>query len=106
MHAHKQSSLYFCRSNLRAGRGVSRQYLQKHPRKENGLEHHPPLTDAIKLPSKAQCFWPLQRKCQHEILAKTTPNENILVIDLFKYHQRHKHLPNFFFKSANEAQTC
>lgn len=96
MYAHKQRGSYFCCSNPRAGRGVSRQYLRKHPREENRLEHHRPLTDAIKLPPKAQYFWPLQRDCQYELLAKITPSKNILVIDPFNYYQRSKHLPNFF----------
>lgn len=61
------------------------------PRKENVLEYHPSLPDAIKLLSKAQWFWPLQRKCQYELLAKVKPSENLLVIDLFKNYQRSKH---------------
>lgn len=55
------------------------------------------------MPSKAQCFWPLQRKCQYELLAKITPNENILLIDLFKANTC---LILFFFKSEKKAQTC
>lgn len=65
--------------------------------KENGLEHHPHLTDAIKLLSKAQWFWPLQRKCQYELLAKIKPSESLLVIDLFKNYQRSKHSSISFF---------
>lgn len=49
------------------------------------------------MPSKAPCFWPLQRKSQRKLLAKITLNENTLVIDLFKYDQRSKHLANSFF---------
>lgn len=66
-------------------------------RKENGLEHHPPLTDATKLLSKAQWFWPLQRKCQYELLAKVKPSENLLVIDIFKNYQRSKYSSIFLF---------
>lgn len=52
---------------------------------ENGLEYDFLLTDAVKLPSKAQCVWPLERKGQYELSAKNAANENILVTDLFKY---------------------